>query len=241
MCQYSVVLHVVHNVTQRLPIQQLRWPGPTAGGGLKIGEKVFPTSLKAQFQDILSFSLLSDYQNQVPEGLSNIDIVFILSRIPNPILLSLLLETSSHCRLTADIVVIHPFPILAPSPPPSPSWSVKRWHLKGGGWILWGGLGIDNDTLINRIQSPLQQLLKRWSIRSRWRERGATEPGWESALGRRWSKEHPQCMNDHLLFHLFFTGQRKGSSMNIINHSLSLFPEYIQIINNGQWLPAFST
>ena len=50
VCQYSVVLHVVHNVTQRLPIQQLCWPGPTAGGGLKIGEKLFLASLKLNFR-----------------------------------------------------------------------------------------------------------------------------------------------------------------------------------------------
>ena len=88
-------------------------------GDLKLEKKFSQLHSKLSFGIFYFFSFLSDYQNQVPVGLSNIDIVFILSRIPNPILLSLLLETSSHCRLTADIVVIHPFPILAPSPPPS--------------------------------------------------------------------------------------------------------------------------
>ena len=177
---------------------------------------------KLSFGIFYFFSFLRDYQNQVPVGLSNIDIVFILSRIPNPILLSLLLETSSHCRLTADIVVIYPFPILAPPPLPLLDRSNDdTWKAEGG------FCGADSESTMTHWSTGSSLRSSSFSRDDRSgqdEEVAATQPGWESALGRRWSKEHPQCMNDHLLFHLFFTGQRKGSSMNIINHFLSLFP-----------------
>ena len=128
---------------------------------------------------------------------------------------------------------------LSPLPPsPPPSWSVKRWHLKGGGWILWGRLGIDNDTLINRIQSPLQQLLKRWSIRSRWRggshtARVRVSPGQEMVKGAstmyEWSPSLPPLLH-----------RSKERIFNEYHQSFSFtFSEYIQIINAGH--PAFST